>query len=151
MGVQKCLKPDQISISNTKLENFKKIALWVNHIQSLEIETERTVLFWDFLWCKAFVCMNCELYLCLEYAHMPPWATGFEKSKIRQPNPENFSFKGNDFGAFLLEITEKCWKSSKNASILHPSTYNFLGLGWWILDFSKPVGLGVLWAYSKYK
>ena len=97
-------------------------------LQSLEIETEQAVLFWDILWYKTFVCMNCELYLSLEYAHKPPWPTGFEKSKIHQPNPENLQFKGSEIGAFLHDFTEKCWKSSKNASILHPST-NFLGLG----------------------
>ena len=30
------------------------------HIQSLEYETEKTVLFWDILWHKNIVCINCE-------------------------------------------------------------------------------------------
>ena len=59
-----------------------------HNVQSLEIETDQTVLFWDFSWYKTFVCVNCELYLYLEYAHKTPRPTGFEKSKIHQPNPK---------------------------------------------------------------
>ena len=57
-------------------------------VQSLEYETEKAVLFWDFLWHKNYVCMNCETNLASKFAPKPPWPTGFEKSKIHQPNPE---------------------------------------------------------------
>ena len=120
-------------------------------LQSLEIETEQTVLFWDLLWHRSFVCMNCELYLGLKCAHKPPWPTGFEKSKIHQPNPEKLQVGGSKIGAFLLDFRGKCWKLIKNASILHPSTCNFSALGWWILDFSKPVGQEGLQAHCKPK
>ena len=121
------------------------------NLQSLEIETEQIVLFWDILWYRNFVCMNCELYLGLQCACKPSWPTGFEKSKIHQPNPEKLQVGGSKIGAFLLDFREKCWKLIKNASILHPSTCNFSALGWWILDFSKPVGQEGLLAHSEPK
>ena len=49
----------------------------------------------------------------------------------------------------LFDFKEKCWKTSKNAWILLPSNWNFSGLGWWILDFSKPVGQGGFGAHSE--
>ena len=50
--------------------------------------------------------MNCETYLALECAPKPPWPTGFEKSKIHQPNPEELQFKGSKIEAFLLVFEE---------------------------------------------
>ena len=64
-------------------------------LQSLYYETGQTVLFWDILWQENFVCMNCETYLALEYAHKPTWPTGFEKSKIHQPSLEKLQYKGS--------------------------------------------------------
>ena len=95
--------------------------------------------------------MNCEIYLALNYAHMPPWPTGFEKSKIHQPNLKKLQFKGSKIEAFLLYFQDNPSKSSKNASFLPPINCNFSRLGWWILDFSKPVGQGGMWAYFKAK
>ena len=39
----------------------------------------------------------------------------------------------------------------QNALILPPSNGNFSRLGWWILDFSKPMGQGGLPAHSEPK
>ena len=50
--------------------------------------------------------MNCVTYLALECAPKPPWPTGFEKSKIRQPNLEKFQFEGSKLRAFLLDFKE---------------------------------------------
>ena len=72
-------------------------------IQSLEIETEQTELFWDISWNETFVCMNCALCLASEYDHKPPWPTGFEKSKIHQPSPEKLQFWGSKITAILLD------------------------------------------------
>ena len=44
----------------------------VIQIQSLEYETEKTVLFWDILCHKNFVGMNFETNLASEYAPNPP-------------------------------------------------------------------------------
>ena len=60
----------------------------ITYLQSLEYETGQIGVFWDILWHKHFVCKNCETYLALECALKLPWPTGFEKSKIDQPNPE---------------------------------------------------------------
>ena len=70
---------------------------WKNFVvlQSLEYETEKTVLFWGVSWHKNFVCKNCETNLGSECAPKPPWPTGFEKSKIPQPNPEKLQFEGS--------------------------------------------------------
>ena len=42
-------------------------------------------------------------------------------------------------------------KTSKNVWILLPLNCDFLGLGWCILDFSKPAGQGGFGAHSKAK
>ena len=118
-------------------------------IQSLEYETEKTVLFWSILWHKNFVCKNCETNLGSECAPKPSWPTGFEKSKIHQPNPKKLQFKGSKIWAFLLVFQHFPLKSRKIARILLPSNWNFSGLGWWILDFSKPVGQGGFGAHSE--
>ena len=94
-------------------------------VQSLYYETWQTVLFWDILCYKNFVCMNCETYLALEYAHKPTWPTGFEKSKLHQPNLEKLQFKGSRIEAFLLDFEGKCEKLPKNAPILLPENCNF--------------------------
>ena len=60
---------------------------------------------------QKFFCMNCETYLALECAPKPPWPTGFEKSKIHQPNPEELQFKGSKIEAFLLDF-EGNWSKS---------------------------------------
>ena len=85
-------------------------------IQSLEIETEQTVLFWDILWYRSFVCMNCELYLGLQCACKTPWPTGFEKSKIHQPNAEKLQVEGCKIEAFLINFQQFPLKSNKNYS-----------------------------------
>ena len=120
-------------------------------IQSLEYETEKTVLFWDILWHKNFVGMNCETNLASEYAPKPPWPTGFEKSKIPQPNPEILQFKGSKIWAFLLVFQHFPLESCQIAWILLPSNCNFSRLGWLIFDFSKAVGQEDLGAYSEGK
>ena len=61
-------------------------------VQWLYYESIIIGVFWDFLWHKSFVCIICEIYVALEYAHKPPWPTGFEKSKIHQPNLEKLQF-----------------------------------------------------------
>ena len=119
------------------------------HIQSLEYVTEKTVLFWDILWHKNFVGMNCETNLASEYAPKPPWPTGFEKSKIPQPNPEILQFKGSKIWAFLLVFQHFPLESCQIAWILLPSNCNFSGLGWDILDFSKPVCQGGFGAHTE--
>ena len=120
-------------------------------LQSLEYETEKTVLFWDVLWHKNFVCKNCETNLDSECAPKPSWPTGFEKSKIHQPNPEKLQFKGSKIWAFLLVFQHFPLESCQIAWILLPSNCNFSGLGWGILDFSKPVGQGGFGAHSEPK
>ena len=90
--------------SDIQISTLKKarILLWRNlKVQSLYHETGQTVLFWDILWYKNFVCMNCDTYLASEYAHKPTWPTGFEKSKIYQPYLEKLQFSGSKIGAFL--------------------------------------------------
>ena len=129
---------------------FNHFLFWI-YIQSLYYETGQTVLFWDILWHKNFVCMNCETYLALEYAHKPAWPTGFEKSEIHQPYLEKLQFSGSKIEAFLGNFSHFPSKSSKNASILLPLNYNFSRLGWCISDFSKPVGQAGLLAYPKVK
>ena len=129
----------------------RRIKLQNIMLQSLEYETEKTVLFWDILWHKNFVCMNCVTNLASECAPKSPWPTGFEKSKIHQPNPEKFQFEGSKIQAIFLDFTEKCWKTSKNAQILLPLNCNFSALGWCILDFSKPVGQEGFGAHSEPK
>ena len=89
---------------------------------------------------KSFVCKNCLTNLVSECAPKPPWPTGFEKSKIHHPKPEKLQFKGRKIQANFLDFKGKCWKISKNAQILLPINCIFSGLGWCILDFSKPVG-----------
>ena len=93
--------------------------------------------------------MNCETNLASEYAPKPPWPTGFEKSKIPQPNPEILQFKGSKIWAFLLVFQHFPLESCQIAWILLPSNCNFSGLGWDILDFSKPVGQGGFGAHSE--
>ena len=95
--------------------------------------------------------MKCRTNLASECAPKSPWPTGFEKSKIHQPNPEKLQFKGSKIQAIFLDFKGKCWKISKNAQILLPINCNFSGLGWCILDFSKPVGQGGFRAYSEAK
>ena len=92
--------------------------------------------------------MNCEHYLALECALMPPWPTSFEKSKIHEPNLQKLQFEGSKIEAFLLDFQHFSSKISKNASILLPSNCNFSRLDWWILDFSKPVGQASFGAHS---
>ena len=115
--------------------------MWSIEVQSLEYETEKTVLIRSILWHKNFVCKNCETNLGSECAPKPSWPTGFEKSKIHQPNAEKLQFKGSKIQGILLDLRENAEKlSSKNAWILLPLNCNFSGLGWWILNLSKHVG-----------
>ena len=123
----------------------------VHEIQWLYYESTIIGVFWDYLWHKSFVCMICEIYLALECAQKPSWPTGFEKSKIHQPNLEELQFEGSKIEAILLIFMGKRWKLDKNASISLPSNCNSSRLGWWILDFSKPVGQGGLWAHFEPK
>ena len=125
--------------------NFPK----VSHLQSLNYETDQTSVFWEFLWHQIFVYMNCETCISSECAPKPPWPTCFEKSKIYQPNLEILQFIGSKIEAFDFE--GKCWKSSKNASILLPIDCNFSRPGWWISNFSKPVGQKGFGAHSEAK
>ena len=118
-------------------------------LQSLTIDFEIIVLFWTIFWRKNFVCMNCETNLTSECAPKSPWLTGFEESKIHQPNPEKFQFKGSKIGAFFHVFLHFPLKSSKNAQFLLPLNCYFSGLGWWILDFSKPLGRGGFGAHSE--
>ena len=87
---------------------FKGLMVGFRHLQSLEYETAKTVLFWDILWQENFVCMSCETYLALKCAPMPPWPTSFEKSKIYEPNLEKLQFKGSKIEGFLLVFEVKC-------------------------------------------
>ena len=57
-------------------------------LQWLEYESTIFDLFWEFLWHKSLVCMNCETHLGSEYAPKSAWTTGFEKSEIHQHNLE---------------------------------------------------------------
>ena len=75
-------------------------------VQSLKYETGQTGVFWDVLWHKKFVCMNCETYLALECYPKSPWPTAFEKSKINWPNLEKLQFKGSKIEGFLLVFEE---------------------------------------------
>ena len=95
--------------------------------------------------------MNCETNLASECAPQPPWPAGFEKSKIHQLNPMKSQFKGSKIQTFLLDFKEKCQKTSKNVWILLPLNCDFSGLGWCILDFSKPVGQGGFGAHFEAK
>ena len=95
--------------------------------------------------------MNCETYLALECSPKPPWPTAFEKSKIHQPNLEEFQFEGSKIEQFLSDFYHFSSKTSKNASILLPLNWNSSRLGWWILDFSKAVGQGGFGKYSNAK
>ena len=63
-----------------------------SHLQWSTYETEIIGAFWDLLWHKTFVCINCETHLALECAHKWPWPTGFEKSEIHQLNLEKWQF-----------------------------------------------------------
>ena len=103
------------------------------------------------MWHINFVCKNCETNLGSECAPKPPWPTSFEKFKIHQPNPEKLQFKGSKIQANFLDFKGKCWKISKNAQILLPINCIFSGLGWCILDFSKPVGQGGFGAHFEVK
>ena len=116
-------------------------------IQWLYYESIILGVFWDFLWDKTFISMNCVMHLISKCAHNPPWPTGFEKSKIHQPNIEILKFEGSKIEAFLLIFEGKRGKLCKNAKISLPSNFNISRLGWWILDFSKPVGQEGLWAH----
>ena len=95
--------------------------------------------------------MNCETCSASGCAPKPPWPTSFEKSKIHYPKPEKLQFKGRKIQANFLDFKGKCWKISKNAQILLPINCNFSGLGWCILDFSKPVGQGGFGAHFEAK
>ena len=136
--------------SYTNLQRLTWNVKW-STLQWLNYETDQTGVFWDFLWHKNFICVNCETYLALECSLKSPWPTAFEKFKIHQPNLEKLQFKGSKIEAFLPVFKEKCWKSSKNASILLPLNWNSSWLGWWILDFSKAVGQGGLREHSEVK
>ena len=103
------------------------------------------------MWHKNFVCINCETNLASKCALKPTWPRGFEKSKIPQPNPVKLQFKGSKILAIWLNSKGKCWKTSKNTQILLPLNWNFSGLDWGILDFSKPVGQGGFGAHSEPK
>ena len=74
-------------------------------LQSLYYETGQIVLFWDILCQENFVCMNCDTFLALEYAHKPIWPTGFEKSEIHQPYFEELQFSGSKIEAFLGNVS----------------------------------------------
>ena len=60
------------------------------------------------------------VYITSECAPEPSWPTGFEKSKIYQPNPEKLQSIGSKIQASFLDFKGKCWKTSKNAQILLP-------------------------------
>ena len=51
----------------------------------------------------------------------------------------------------MLDFKGKCRKTWKNAPILLPLNWNFSGLGWCILDSSKPVSQGDFGAHSDVK
>ena len=51
--------------------------------------------------------MNCELYLGLQCACKPSLPTGFEKSKIHQPNAEKLQVEGCKIETFLLDFVVK--------------------------------------------
>ena len=95
--------------------------------------------------------MNCLTNFASKCAPKPSWPTGFEKSRIHQPNPEKLQFIGSKIWAFLLIFQHFPLKLRKIAWILLPLNCNFSGLGWWILDFSKPVGQGGFGAHSETK
>ena len=97
-------------------ENCYKPKLWVwlmsviSHFCVLQwLQNESTILgvFWEFLWHKNCVCMNCETNLALECAHKSSWPTAFEKSKIHQPNLEKLQFEGCKILPFLIDFNEK--------------------------------------------
>ena len=96
-------------LSRNFWEKSVGVNFWNYHtmnLQSLYYETVQTVLFWDILRQKTFVCMNCEIYLVLEYANKPSWPTGFEKSEIHQPNHEKLQFYQIKIEAFLLNFQD---------------------------------------------
>ena len=130
---------------------YRGYVLTVPKLQSLEYETGQIGVFWDILWHKHFVCKNCETYLTLECTLKSPWPTGFEKSKTDQPSPEKLQFNGSKIEVFLLDFWQYPLKSSWNDSILVPLNSYFSGLGWSILDFSKPVGQRSFRAHYKAK
>ena len=66
--------------------------------------------------------MNCDAFLGLEHAPKPPWPTGFEKSKIHQPNLEKLQFEGSKIEAFLLDFQHFSSKISKNAYFISVGT-----------------------------
>ena len=65
------------------------------YLQSLYYEIEKTVLVWDILWHKNIVCMNCEIYLALEYAHKPAWPDPQALRNLKYINPilRNWNFQ----------------------------------------------------------
>ena len=82
-------------------------------VQWLNYETDQTGVFWEFSWNQIFVCIICETCIALECAPKPPWPTGFEKSKISQPNPEKLQFKGSKIQAIWLDLRENAEKQAK--------------------------------------
>ena len=57
--------------------------------------------------------MNFETNLASECALKPSWTTGFEKSKIQQPNPEKLQFKERKIQAILLDFKANAEKQAK--------------------------------------
>ena len=57
--------------------------------------------------------MNCETNLASKCAAKPPWPTGFEKSKVHQPNPGKLQFKWNKIQAILHDFKKNVEKEAK--------------------------------------
>ena len=57
--------------------------------------------------------MNCETKLASKCAPKPSWPTGFEKSKIHQPNPEKLQYEGSKIQAILHDFKKNVEKQAK--------------------------------------
>ena len=72
-------------------ENFV-IIVFIFHACDMKLKNSS---FLGYFVTQNFFCMNCETNLASECAPKSPCLTGFEKSKIHQPNPEKLQFKGS--------------------------------------------------------
>ena len=91
-----------------------------SHLLYLCYETGQTILFWDILWQKNFVCMNCDIFLALE--HDPQ---ALRNLKYINPILRNCNSKEAGLKHFCLIFEGKYEKLPKNASILLPENCNF--------------------------
>ena len=82
----------KISFNIFLVQSISNVSWYKTFVQSLQYETEKIGVFWEFLWHKNVICMNCETYTSLECAPKPVWPTGFEKSEIHQLNLEILQF-----------------------------------------------------------